>query len=110
MRQSGVLAAAGLYALDHNLSRIGDDHANAKRFAELLSDCPTVRPSDPETNIVMVDLVRDGDTSDSVLPRLAQAGVRLVWFGARRIRAVTHLDVSRADVERAARIIVATLR
>ena len=110
MRQSGVLAAAGLYALDHNLSRIGDDHANAKRFAELLSDCPTVRPSDPETNIVMVELVRDGDTSDSVLPRLAQAGVRLVWFGARRIRAVTHLDVSRADVERAARIISATLR
>jgi threonine aldolase len=109
MRQSGILAAAALYALDHNLSRIGEDHANAKRFAELLSDCPSVRPSAPETNIVMLDLVRERDTSDSVLPRLAQAGVRLVPFGPRRLRAVTHLDVSRSDVERAARIIVETL-
>jgi threonine aldolase len=110
MRQSGILAAAALYALDNNLSRIADDHANAKRFAEILSDSPAVRPSEPQTNIVMVDLVRDGDSADSVIPRLAHAGVRVVPFGPRRLRAVTHLDVSRADVERAARIIVETLR
>ena len=110
MRQSGILAAAGLYALDHHLSRIGEDHANAKRFAALLSDSPTVRPSDPETNIVMVDLLRERDTPESVSPRLAQAGVRLAPWGPRRLRAVTHLDVSRADVERAARIILDTLR
>jgi threonine aldolase len=110
MRQSGILAAAGLYALDHNLSRIGEDHANAKRFAELLSDSPIVRPSDPQTNIVMLDLVRDGDSSASAAPRLEQAGLRVVPFGPRRLRAVTHLDVSRADVERAAGIIVETLR
>ena len=109
MRQSGILAAAALYALDHNLARIGEDHANAKRLAELLSACPAVRPSAPQTNIVMLDLVHARDTSDSVLPRLAQAGVRLVPFGPRRLRAVTHLDVSRSDVERAARIIVETL-
>ena len=109
MRQSGILAAAALYALDHNLARIAEDHANAKRLAELLSACPAVRPSAPQTNIVMLDLVRERDTSDSVLPRLAQAGVRLVPFGPRRLRAVTHLDVSRSDVERAARIIVETL-
>jgi len=64
MRQSGILAAAGLYALDHNLSRICEDHANAKRFAELLSDHPAIRPSVPETNIVMLDLERDGDVAD----------------------------------------------
>lgn len=110
MRQSGVLAAAGLYALDHTLSRIGEDHENARRFAELLSGSQAVRLIPPATNIVMIDLVRDGDTAELVLPRLAQAGVRLEWFSARRIRAVTHLDVSRADVERAARIIVETLR
>ena len=110
MRQSGILAAAGLYALDHHLSRIGEDHANAKRFAAILSDSPTVRPSDPETNIVMVDLLRERDTPESVSPRLAQAGVRLAPWGPRRLRAVTHLDVSRADVERAARIILDTLR
>jgi len=110
MRQSGILAAAGLYALDHNLSRIGEDHANARRFAELLSGSPAVRSSDPQTNIVMVDLLRERDTSESVSQRLAQAGVRLVPFGPRRLRAVTHLDVTSADIERAARIILDTLR
>lgn len=110
MRQSGILAAAALYALDHNLSRIGEDHANAKRFAEIVADCPAVRPSRPETNIVMLDLVRDGDSADTVIPQLARAGVRVVPFGPRRLRAVTHLDVSRADVERAARVIAETLR
>ncbi len=58
----------------------------------------------------MLDLVRDGDTADTVLPRLAAAGVRLVPFGARRLRAVTHLDVSRDDVEHAAEIIRRALR
>ena len=109
MRQSGILAAAGLYALDNNLGRIGEDHANAKRFAELLSDSPTVRPSAPESNIVMVDLLRSGDTPESVSQRLAQAGVRMSPWGPRRLRAVTHLDVSRSDVERAARIVMETL-
>jgi threonine aldolase len=110
MRQSGILTAAGLYALDHNLSRIGDDHANATRFAELLSDSRTVRPSAPETNIVMVDLLRERDTPQSVSQRLAEAGVRLAPWGPRRLRAVTHLDVTRADIERAARIILDTLQ
>ena len=107
--ESGILAAAGLYALDHNLDRIGEDHENAKRFSELVSSSPAVRPSTPETNIVMLDLVRDGDSSDTVAPRLAQAGVRVVPFGRHRLRAVTHLDVGRQDLERAARIIAETL-
>ena len=110
MRQSGILAAAGLYALDHNLGRIGEDHANAKRFAEILSHSQTVRPSAPETNIVMVDLLRERDTAESVSQRLGQAGVRLAPWGPRRLRAVTHLDVTRSDVERAARIVLDTLR
>jgi threonine aldolase len=110
MRQSGILAAAGLYALDHNLSRIGEDHVNAKRFAELLSDSQSVRPSDPQSNIVMVDLQADGATAEAAAGRLAQAGVRLSPYGPRRLRAVTHLDVTQSDVERAARIILETLR
>lgn len=110
MRQSGILAAAGLYALDHNLDRIADDHRNAKRFAEMLSDSPLVRPSDPQTNIVMVDLQRDGVTAEAASARLAHAGVRMSAYGPRRLRAVMHLDVSRSDVERAAHIILATLR
>jgi threonine aldolase len=110
MRQSGILAAAALYALDHNLSRIGEDHANAKRFAELLSDSQAVRPSDPQTNIVMLDLTRETDTAATAIPALERAGVRVVPFGPRRLRAVTHLDVSTADVKRAADIIRETLR
>ncbi len=69
------------------------------------SDCRTVRPSAPETNIVMIDLARERDTVDAVLPKLAQAGVLLVPFGPRRLRAVTHLDVGGDDVERAASVI-----
>lgn len=110
MRQSGILAAAGLYALDHNLPRIGEDHANARHFAELLAECPTVRPWIPETNIVMLDLVRETDSSETVVPRLAHAGVLVVSAGARRLKAATHLDVGRGDVARAARIIVEALR
>jgi threonine aldolase len=110
MRQSGILAAAALYALDHNLARIGEDHANARRFAELVAESRAVRPSAPETNIVMLDLVRPGDTAETAIPRLARAGVLVGGgWGPRRLRAVTHLDVSRGDVERAARLIVETL-
>src|SRR2546427_5593179 len=82
-----------------------EDHEHAKLLAERLSDCPAVRPSTPETNIVMIDLVRERDTVDAVLPKLAQAGVLLVPFGPRRLRAVTHLDVGRDDVERSASVI-----
>jgi threonine aldolase len=102
MRQSGILAAAGLYALDHNMERIPEDHANARRLAEMLGDCPALRPGVPDTNILMIDLTRERDSADAALPRLAQAGVLVSAFGPRRLRAVTHLDVSRADVERAA--------
>ena len=107
MRQSGILAAAGLYALEHNLGRIGEDHENAKRFAAILSDSPTVRPSDPDSNIVMADLQVDAQQASA---RLAQAGVLMSAYGPKRLRAVMHLDVSRADVERAARILLDTLR
>jgi threonine aldolase len=74
-------------------------------LCERLSDCRNVRPTPPETNIVMIELLRDEDTSDTVLPRLERAGVRLVAFGAKRIRAVTHLDATTADVETAGRVI-----
>jgi len=110
MRQSGILAAAGLYALEHNLSRLAEDHDSARLLAERLSGCPAVRASAPESNIVMIDLVRERDTAENVVPKLAGAGVLVAPFGARRLRAVTHLDVSRADVARAAEVIRSTLR
>jgi threonine aldolase len=109
MRQSGILAAAGLYALEHNLARVFEDHDNARLLAERLLDCAAVRVSAPESNIVMIDLVQERDTADAIVPKLAHAGVLVAPFGERRLRAVTHLDVSRADVMRAAEVIVSAL-
>lgn len=107
MRQSGFLAAAGLWALDHNLERIAEDHANARCFAEALSGHPALAVIAPQSNIVMLDLTRHG--ADQAIGLLERAGVRLVWFGPRRIRAVTHLDVSREEAARAAETIASVL-
>ncbi len=109
MRQSGILGAAGLYALEHNLDRLAEDHAHAALLAERLAGHPQVRPLRPETNIVMLDLVEGALTAETALTRLAEAGVLVVPFGPHRLRAVTHLDVTRADVEWAADVIARVL-
>ena len=107
MRQSGILAAAGLYALDHNLGRLAEDHANARRLAAGLAGHPAVTPLPPDTNIVMLDLTRH--PADAVIPKLAERGVLVTAFGPKRLRAITHLDVSAADIERAIEVIGAVL-
>ena len=109
MRQSGILGAAGLYALEHNLGRLGEDHANARLLADRLAGHPIVQPVPPDTNIVMLDLVTEGLTAEGVIPRLADVGVLVVPFGPRRLRAVTHLDVSREDIAWAADTIARAL-
>jgi len=109
MRQSGILAAAALYALDHNLPRIAEDHRNARRLADGLRGHTAVAPLPPDTNIVMLDLLRDGDTADALVPRLAARGVLVTAFGPKRLRAVTHLDVSAADIDRAVETIAEVL-
>jgi threonine aldolase len=109
MRQSGILAAAALWALDHTATRLADDHANARLLAERLGGTPGVRVVPPESNIVMVDLTQERDTAEAVVRALAGAGVLVVPFGPKRVRAVTHLDVGRSDVERAAEVIVRAL-
>jgi threonine aldolase len=108
MRQSGILAAAGLYALEHNVGRLAEDHANARRLASGLTGHPAVKPLPPDTNIVMLDLVRD--TADAVIPKLAERGVLVTAFGPKRLRAITHLDVSEKDIERAVQVISEVLR
>ncbi len=107
MRQSGILTAAGLYALEHNLGRLAEDHANARRLASGLAGHPAVRPLNPDTNIVMLDLVRDA--ADAVVTKLAARGVLVTAFGPRRLRAITHLDVSAADIDRAVAVIAEVL-
>jgi threonine aldolase len=97
-RQSGIVAAGCLYALDHHISRLADDHANAQALARGLAELPGVRidPLTVETNIVLFDV----EDARGLVARLADR-VELQAFDAHRVRAVTHLDVSRDDVERA---------
>ena len=99
MRQIGGLAAACAYALDHHRERLGQDHENARRLAEIVASSASATVEKPETNIVMVDLDRD---AGPVAAALAERGVLVSSFGPRRLRVVTHLDVARRDVERAA--------
>jgi threonine aldolase len=110
MRQSGVLAAAALYALDHNLDRIAEDHANAKRLAAGLRGHPAVTPLEPDSNILMLDLTREGDSAAARVAQLAARGVLVTAFGPRRLRAVTHLDVSTAEIDQAIRVTAEVLR
>jgi threonine aldolase len=109
MRQSGILAAAGLYALDVNLPRIAEDHTHAKLFAAGVAGSKAVRAVPPDTNIVMLDLLRETDSADRSVAALAAAGVLCGAFGPRRLRFITHLDVTRADVERAAETVLRVL-
>jgi threonine aldolase len=104
MRQSGILAAAGLWALDHNMARLAADHANARLLAERLVglrgvslDLATV-----QSNIVIFHMEEGAPDAAKVVARAQEAGVLVSAFGVRTVRAVTHLDVSRADCELAA--------
>ena len=97
MRQVGVLAAAGLHALDHHVQRLADDHVHARLLAEACG----VDPETVDTNIVVV---QRGDAAAYVAAAEA-AGVRVAAVGPTTVRLVTHLDVSRADAERAAAVL-----
>jgi threonine aldolase len=97
MRQVGVLAAAGLHALDHHLERLADDHAHARLLAEACG----VDPATVDTNIVTFDR----PDAAAVVEKARAAGVLIGAVGARTVRLVTHLDVSRADAEAAAKVL-----
>ena len=107
MRQAGILAAAGLYALAHNIARLAEDHAHAKLLAEALAGLPGVRidPKHVETNIVVFDIGETRRTADEVLAALKAEGLLLMPFSPTTLRAVTHLDVSSEQIERACTIL-----
>lgn len=102
MRQAGVLAAAGLHALNHHLDRLHEDHENANHLAARLVGIPGVRVVPPETNILLFDLEAPLPDAETTLKALAARGVLGGAFGPRRVRLVTHLDVDRDACERAA--------
>jgi threonine aldolase len=103
MRQAGIVAAAGVYALDHNVERLADDHARARRLAEGLHAVGvSVDLEQVETNFVQVDVGALGLDTRDALARLAEEGVGLSATAHPCVlRAVTHLDIGDADVERA---------
>lgn len=112
MRQNGIFSAAALHALDHHLSRLPEDHANAHAFAErLLAGAPVqLDMRTVQTNIVVFHLPASiALDAPKLSARARDRGVLVNAFGARTVRAVTHLDVTRAQCERAADVLVALL-
>jgi threonine aldolase len=100
MRQAGIIAAACLYALDHHVLRLAEDHANARLLAEGLAEIPGIEldPTTVETNIVWFD-VGGPLSAEAVAAALREQGILIGGYGQHRMRAVTHLDVDRADIE-----------
>ncbi len=103
MRQAGVLGAAADYALDHHIDRLAEDHANAKRLADLLRDIPGAKlaPDVIETNILFLRLDAKHGTAAQVQSRLRELGVLALPTAPQTLRFVTHLDVNRTQIERA---------
>jgi len=108
MRQAGIIAAAGIYGLEHNIERLAEDHTNAGIIAETLLGSPgaTVRTPSVPTNIVLIETP---DAAGDVAVKLARDGVLVTVMGGHTIRCVTHLGIDAADARRAAEVIAALL-
>ena len=111
MRQSGILAAAGLYALDHNIERLVEDHTNAKILAERLAGLRGVRLdlAMVQSNIVIFRMDQGEPDAAAIVARAQESGVLIAAFGERIVRAVTHLDVSRDHCRHAADLLAAVI-
>ncbi|KAB2847379.1 MAG: low specificity L-threonine aldolase, partial [Hyphomicrobiaceae bacterium] len=107
LRQSGVLAAAGLYALDHHVERLAEDHANARTLGERVGNVAGIRLDPPQidTNIVFFDTSGTGLQAAGFCERLLSKGVRMGAMGPSRIRAVTHHDVSADGIAEAGKAV-----
>jgi threonine aldolase len=102
MRQGGICAAACLYALDHNIDRLAEDHENARVLARSLAQVAGLGVEPPQTNLVYIDTEAAGLTAHELAARVRGAGVLISVMGKYRARACTHLDVTAAHVEEAA--------
>jgi threonine aldolase len=108
MRQAGILAAAGLYALDHHVDRLADDHARARRLAEAITEAPgvAVDMEGVQSNMAYFDVAGTGLDAAAFTARCRDQGLDLCPMGPTTIRAVTHLDVDTDDIDAAAAIVV----
>jgi threonine aldolase len=107
MRQAGILGAAALYALDHHIDRLADDHANARQLADAARRTPglSLLGDAVDTNIVIFKVEPALGTAEEFCRRLAEQGLLMLAIGAQQVRAVTHLDVNTDDTARAAEIL-----
>ncbi|MEV8507638.1 GntG family PLP-dependent aldolase [Actinoplanes sp. NPDC051475] len=110
MRQAGILAAAGRYALDHHVERLADDHARARRLAEALEPFGVVEPAAVRTNVVLLDLAKAPLDAPTLVARAAEHGVHIVAMLPRTARMITHLDVDDDGIDRAAEVLSDLLR
>ena len=103
---SGLLAAAALYALDNNVQRLVQDHQNARRLAERIAEIPGIQldPADVQTNIVVFEVSEQLGTNREFVDRMSQRGVWMFTVGLSGVRAVTHMDVSREQIDRAVNV------
>lgn len=108
MRQVGILAAAGAYAIEHNYDRLAEDHANARQLAARLAECEhvDVNPTEVRTNILMMHLRERAPDAATVIEELGRRGVLAFAFGPRTIRFVTHMDVTAAQCATAGDVLV----
>ena len=112
MRQCGIIAAGALHALEHHVQRLADDHAHAQILADLVRRTQglALAPDRVETNILFFDIAPELASAAELLERLRQQGVLMLQENRRRVRAVTHLDVSADDVQRAGQILQQVVR
>ena len=103
MRQAGIIAAAGIIALEEMVDRLAEDHLRARKLAEGLAAIPgiAIDPDRVRTNIVYFDVSKPGLSAAELLRRLEREGIRMLATGARTIRAVTHYEVTAADIDQA---------
>ena len=108
MRQSGIIAAAGIVALEQMVERIAEDHKNARRLTEGIARIEglSVDPAKTQTNIVYFDLASERSTAQKLVMELGKKGIKLLPVGPRRLRAVTHYGISAEDID----LTLATLR
>ena len=101
MRQVGIIAAAGIYALDHHIERLKEDHQNAKRLALGLKELKgiSIDPEQVETNIIIFNIADTGMTAPQMAEAMKRNGVLIHPIGKTQIRLVTHLDVSGEDID-----------
>jgi threonine aldolase len=101
LRQAGICAAACLYALEHNVARLAEDHANARALARGLAQVPGLTVEEPETNLVFFDTRGAGLTADALAGRVRREGLLVSTVWAYRVRVCTHLDVDADGVAEA---------